>query len=257
MVKASWRALSRNWPGAGEPDIPKGPLAVGLDIGGPAGTWARGNAAFLHSSTAPTCPPATRRDAPRSSTPARLEASCAPTSSSSTAARVRAAARPQPPARPPPPASPPRPAPAAGAAPPAWAAPMPPSRWYSCPAGETPPLPYGPGTAHRVDRWTDAPTHLSICTPPHGSTSSPHEGTAPTPPGRHKLTSLSPTRHGDPSSTRPLSTVSTLGLLWVYPLARCLLFANGTPRGGTCSWALGCARSRPLGAGERPSPACA
>lgn len=114
-------------------------------------------------STAQMWLPATRRGARRCSMPARLEASCAPTSSSSMAAQGKAAAQPPPPVRPPLPALPPRPAPAAGVAPPAWAAPTPPLRWYSCPAGETPPLPHGPGTTAPggpLDRCT-APTHLS------------------------------------------------------------------------------------------------
>ena len=201
------------------------------------------------SRTAPTCPPATRRAAPRSSTLARLGVSCAPTSFSSTVARVRAAARPPLPARPPPPALPPRPAPAAGAAPPAWAEPTLQSRWYSCAAGETPPPPHGQGTTTPggpLDRCTHSP--LRSAPRSRGSTSSPtpspQEGTAPAPPGRHKRTSLSPARHGDPSLTRPLSTVSTLGLLWVYPL-------EGLPRRGPRSWPFGCARSRPLGVGDR------
>ncbi|VTJ60598.1 Hypothetical predicted protein [Marmota monax] len=53
---------------------------------------------------------------------------------------------------------------------------------------------------HEHTGWTAGQMHSltsPIRTPPHGSTSYPHEGTAPTPPRRHKLTSLSPMRHGD------------------------------------------------------------
>lgn len=89
--------------------------------------------------------------------------------------------------------------------------------------------PTGRARPHRVDRWTDAPTHLATPHPApreHSPPHSPHEGTAPTPPRRHKLTSRSPVRHGDPCSTRPSSTVSTLGLLWVNRSA----FAEGDAR---------------------------
>jgi hypothetical protein len=173
------------------------------------------------------------------------------TSFSSTAARVRAAAQPPRPARPPRLALPPRPAPGAGAAQPAWVAPTPRSRWYSCSApGETPPPPREPGTTTpggSLDRCIQLTS--PIRTPPHGSTSYPHEGTAPTPPRRHKLTSLSPTRHGDPSSTSPLlhclHTRITLGLP-----APC--FRRGRPRRSTCCRALGHDHSRPLGAEKDP-----
>lgn len=149
----------------------------------------------------PTCLPATRRAAPRCSTPAGLEASCAPTSFCSMAARVRAAAPPPPPARPPPPALPLRPVPVAGAAPPAWAVPTPPSRWCSCPTGETP---ESHARGARPRGWTAGQMHLltsPVRTPPHGSAPSPHEGTGPTPPRRPKLTSLSPARPGDQLNT--------------------------------------------------------
>lgn len=66
-----------------------------------------------------------------------------------------------------------------------------------------------------------------------------------TPPRRHRLTSLSPARHGDPSSTCPYSTVSLLGLPWVYLLGIC---------GCVGSRVLGFAGSCSLGAGRGRDP---
>lgn len=140
----------------------------------------RGHRAFYSCSMARTWRPAMLRAIRPCSTPARLAASCVPTSSFSTAARERAAAQLQHPARPPPPALPPRPARGAGAAPPAWAAWTLRSRWYSCPAaGETPPTPARVG--HDYTGWTAGQMHpltSPVRTPPHGSTSYPLVGTA-------------------------------------------------------------------------------
>lgn len=161
----SLRTPSLKQPGLGSLVFPK-------DLGSSPGNlgWphmaAQLTLPFPLYSTAQMWLPATRRVARRCSTLARLEASCAPTSSSSMAARGKAAAQPPPPVRPPLPALPPRPAPAAGVAPPAWAAPTPPLRWYSCPAGETPPLPHGPGTTAPggpLDRCTHSPFHSAPC----------------------------------------------------------------------------------------------
>lgn len=172
----------------------------------------RGHTTFASCSTARTWRPVMRRAARLCSTPARPAASCVQTSSSSTAAQERAAVLPPRPARPPPPALQPRPARGAGAVRPAWAAWTPRSRWYSCPAaGETPPPPpRGQGTTAPggpLDRCTHSP--LQSAPRPTGALSIPTRAQPRTPPRRHKLTSLSPARHGDPSS-RPYNTASLL-----------------------------------------------
>lgn len=197
-----WQTARRGRARGPQRDPGSGPGDPGEPAGG---DWPRGRSVTRPSpplSTAPTCPPATRRAARRCSTPARLAASCAPTSSSSTAARVRAAAQPPPPARPPPPALPPRPAPVAGAAPPAWAEPTPPSRWYSCAAGETPPTP--PRAGHDHTGWTAGQMHpltSPIRTPSHGSTSYP-------PPKRAQPPRLPEDTNSPPSPQRGMETPS-------------------------------------------------
>lgn len=99
-----------------------------------------------------------------------------------------------------------------------------------------PPSPLGPGTTTPggpLDRCTHSP--LQSAPRPTGALSTPTRAQPRTPPRRHKLTSLSPVRHGDPSSSRPYFTASLLGLPWVYLL-------------GVCRWALPCSCSGLQGA---------
>lgn len=104
-----------------------------------------------------------------------------------------------------------------------------------------PPPPRGPGTT-TPGGPLDRCTHSPLQSRPTGALSTPTRAQPRTPPRRHELTSLSPARHGDPSSSRPYFTASLLGWPWLYLL-------------GVCRWALPCS-SRPLGAGKRSSPAC-
>lgn len=214
----------------------------------------RSHTTFSSCSTARTWRPAMLRAARLCSTPARPVASCVQTSSSSTAARERAAVQPPRPARPPLPALPPRPARGAGAALPAWAAWTPRSRWYSCPAaGHNPPPHAGRARLHRVDRWTDAPTHLSSLHP------APREHFLS--PRGHSPARLPGDTNSPPSPQRGMETLAhaptTLLPYLDCPGSTCWMFVDGHSLAAV--WALGCldfAGSCPLGAGKRSSPAC-